>query len=247
MKTVGIIGGIGPESTVEYYRLFIALFRQKVKDGSYPHILINSIDMKKMLDLVGKSDMKGLTSFLLAELQSLANAGARLGALASNTPHAVFDELREASPIPLVSIVETVCHRAKKLGLKRLGLLGTRFTMQGKFYQGVFSANGMDLVVPQPADLYYVHDKYMEELVAGVYLESTRERFFGIIEGMRKRDGIEGLILGGTELPPLFRDAQPGLPLLDTTRLHVERLVDMCLLEPRNLRMKRLVMTKTRK
>jgi aspartate racemase len=229
MKTAGIIGGIGPESTVEYYRLFIALYRQRVKDGSYPPIVINSIDMKRMLDLIGRGELKALTAMLSDEIKKLADAGAQLGALASNTPHAVFDELSKASPIPLVSIVDAACGRAKELGLKRLGLLGTRFTMQGKFYTDVFSADGMDLVIPTPAEQDYVHEKYMGELVMGAVLPETRKRFLNIVDGMKNRDGIRGLILGGTELPPLLRDSDLGIPVLDTTCLHVERILELCL------------------
>ncbi|MEW5869831.1 MAG: aspartate/glutamate racemase family protein [Chloroflexota bacterium] len=131
MKTVGIVGGIGPESTIEYYRQIIALYRQQRRDGSYPRILINSIDMKKMLDLIGAGNLAGVTGYLLEEIQKLARAGADFGALASNTPHLVFDELRRLSPIPLISIVEAACQKAAGLGLRRVGLYGTRFTMQG--------------------------------------------------------------------------------------------------------------------
>jgi aspartate racemase len=140
MKTLGIVGGIGPESTIEYYRQIIASYRQRKHDGSYPLIIINSIDMKKMLDLIGANELARLTDYLLREVQKLAKAGADLGLLASNSPHIVFDGLSRQSPIPLLSIVEAACEETKKLGMKRVGLLGTRFSMQGRFYPDVFSA-----------------------------------------------------------------------------------------------------------
>src|SRR4030042_2040399 len=102
MKTVGIIGGIGPESTIEYYRLIIASYRQQKRDGSYPPLLINSIDMKKMLDLIGINELKAVTGYLLEEVRKLAQAGADFGALASNTLHLVFDALIRHSPLPLI-------------------------------------------------------------------------------------------------------------------------------------------------
>src|SRR4030042_4584024 len=138
MKTLGIIGGIGPESTIEYYRQLIASYRQRKQDGSSPLIIINSINMKKMLDLIEANELVRLTDYLLREVQKLAKEGADLGLLSSNTPHIVFDELSRQSPIPLLSIVEAACEATKKLGLKRVGLLGTSFTIQARFYPDTF-------------------------------------------------------------------------------------------------------------
>src|SRR5512137_420591 len=168
MKTVGIIGGIGPESTIEYYRQIIASYRQRQRDGSYPSLLINSIDMKKMLDLIGANELAAVTQYLLGEVQKLAQAGADFGALASNTPHLVFEALNRQSPIPLISIVETACDAAQALGLRRTGLFGTRFTMRGRFYADVFSRERIALVTPSPDEQTYIHNKYMGELVNGV-------------------------------------------------------------------------------
>src|SRR5207244_3306054 len=122
MKTLGIVGGIAPESTVEYYRLLIASYRRLKPDGSYPSLIINSIDLQKMLGMISANELAAVTEYLLTELKRLAQAGADFGLLASNTPHIVFDEVQRQSPIPLVSIVESACHAAKKLGLKKVGL-----------------------------------------------------------------------------------------------------------------------------
>jgi aspartate racemase len=226
MKSIGMIGGIGPESTIDYYRLFIAAYQERKPDGSYPPLLINSIDMSKMLDLVGAGDLAGLADYLLEEIGRLARAGATLGLLASNTPHIVFDDLQRVSPIPLLSIVETACQAATEQQLKRVGLFGTRFTMQGGFYQQVFEREGIGLIVPEAAEQEYIHTCYMTELVKGVFREEARERFVAIARRLREQQTIEGLILGGTELPLLLRDATGvDIPMLDTARLHVERAV----------------------
>ena len=227
MKTVGIIGGIGPESTVEYYRCIISSYREQKQDGGYPRIIINSIDMKKMLDLIGDSHLPEAAAYLLEEVRKLALAGADFGLLASNTPHIVFDDLRLRSPIPLISIVEVTCQACKKLGLKRAGLFGTRFTMQGRFYADVFDREGIALVVPAPEEQAYIHQKYMGELVQGVILPETREGLLAIVARLKRQEGIDSLILGGTELPLILRDAgNQGIPFLDTTRLHVEAAVE---------------------
>src|SRR5215510_1822650 len=124
MKTAGIIGGIGPESTLEYYRLIVALYRERNPNGSYPRLVINSIDLQTMRKLIEANNLPDLTEFLLGEIRKLADAGADFGALSANTPHLVFDALRRRSPIPLISIVEVTCETAKARGLKRLGLFG---------------------------------------------------------------------------------------------------------------------------
>jgi aspartate racemase len=227
MKTLGIVGGIAPESTVDYYRQIIALYRgQRTDGGGYPHILINSIDLKKMLDLIGAGNLPEVTEYLVAAVVKLAAAGANFGLFASNTPHLVFEGIRRQSPIPLVSIVEVTCEAALALGLRKVGLLGTRFTMQGGFYPKVFSAHGIEVIVPRPDEQDYVHNRYMDELVQGVYRAETREQVLAIAKRLRSHEGIQGLILGGTELPLLFRDGvQAGIPMLDTTKIHVERAV----------------------
>ncbi len=227
-KTVGIIGGIAPASTIEYYRAIIGLYRARTRDGTYPPIVINSIDLKRVLDLVGAQKLAELVEYLLDELTRLARAGADLGLLASNTPHIVFDELRRRSPIPLISIVEATCRAAQALGLKKVGLFGTRFTMQARFYPDVFSRAGITLVTPNPDDQDYIHGTYMSELVEGIVRDETRERLLAVADEMTEREGIQGLILGGTELPLILGSvSNRAIPYLDTTRIHVEEVVTL--------------------
>ena len=226
MGVVGIIGGIGPESTIEYYRLIVASHLERAGDGGYPRILINSVDMKKMLDLIGDHRLDEVTDYLAAEVERLSAAGADFALLASNTPHIVFDRIREAASLPLISIVEAACEEALSRGLERVGLFGTRFTMQGGFYQEVFSARGLEVVVPGEADQAYIHEKYMAELVRGIFREETRNGLLEIARGMVERERIEGLILGGTELPLILKeDDAVEVPFLDTTRIHVESVM----------------------
>ena len=224
-KLIGIIGGIGPEATIDYYRLFISIYREHRQEG-YPPVLINSIDLAKALKLVSSNDLSGLAAYLLGEIHRLARAGATHALLASNTPHIVFDEIEAASPIPLISIVETACRAAVERKLKRVGLFGTRFTMQGGFYQKVFARESIAIAIPEAADQKFIHDTYLNELVNGIVKPETRERYIAIARKMKSEQGIEALILGGTELPLLLRGAiDIGVMLLDTAHLHVERAV----------------------
>jgi aspartate racemase len=226
MKTLGIVGGIGPESTIDYYRLIVASYRTLRPDGSYPPVIINSIDMTKMLSLIGANQMKEVTDYLVGEVNKLSRAGAEFGLLAANTPHIVFDEIRSRSKIPLISIVEAACQAAKAKEIIRAGLFGTRFTMQGSFYPDVFSKRGIQIVLPDEPDQDYIHDKYMHELVHGRFLDETRQHLLDILDRMIDGQHIQGLILGGTELPLILRaESHRGIPLLDTTRIHVDRAV----------------------
>ena len=226
MKTLGIIGGIGPESTIDYYRQIVAAYRARKPDGSFPPIIINSIDMTKMLAQIGANQMTDVTAYLVGEVNKLARAGAEFGLLAANTPHIVFDEIREAARIPLISIVEATCEAARARNIVRAGLFGTRFTMQGSFYPNVFAKRGLQIITPEEPEQDYIHDKYMHELVHGVFADETRRGLLAIVDRLIDQQQIQGLILGGTELPLILRDEQyRGIPFLDTTRIHVERAV----------------------
>jgi len=230
MKTAGIIGGIGPESTTEYYRGIIKSYREQRSDGTFPSIIINSIDNRSMLDLIAAHKLPEVTEYLAGEIERLAQAGAEFGALAANTPHIVFEELQRQSRIPLISIVEITCQAAGSRGLKRAGLFGTQFTMEGCFYPDIFRGAWIDLVIPTPGERSYIHDIYMSELLNGIFLSETRLNLLAIANRMKAQEGIEALILGGTELPLILRqETDTGVPFLDTTGLHVEAIVSQLL------------------
>ena len=227
MKLLGIIGGLGPESTVEYYQNIIALYRERQDDGSYPEFIINSVDLKKGLDFMAESNLTGMADYLLEEIGKLARADANFGLISANTPHIVFDELAPKSPIPLISIVEATCAAAKARGLKKLALFGTRFTMQGTFYPKVFSHEGIGLVMPDTKEQDYLHDKYLNELVPGKFLAETRAGLLAIVDRMKAKSNIDGVILAGTELPLILRESShKGVPFLDTTKIHCQAAVE---------------------
>ena len=226
MKTLGIIGGLGPESTIDYYQKIIALYRGRTGDGSYPQFIINSINLKKGLDFMAANNLAGMADYLLEGIAKLARAGADFGLIAANTPHIVFDDVAPKSPILLISIVEATCAAAKTRKLKRLALFGTRYTMQATFYPKVFSREGIELLVPEPSDQDYIHDKYMNELVPGKFLPETRAGLLAIVDRMKAKSDIDGVILAGTELPLILRDPDHnGIAFLNTTKIHCEAAV----------------------
>jgi len=226
MKTLGLIGGTGPESTIDYYRLLTALYREKA-DGASPPIIINSVDLQRMIAWMGANELDKVTDYLVGEFEKLEKAGVDFAALTANTPHIVFDELKQRVRLPLISIVEAACERAQKLGFKSVGLFGTRYTMQAPFYPGVFSRTDIKLVTPNTEEQDYIHEKYFGELLKDTFLPETRTKFLAIADEMKARDGVEAIILGGTEIPLLLRtEEHNGIQLLDTTRIHVDRLIE---------------------
>jgi aspartate racemase len=227
MKIIGMIGGIGPESTIDYYRRLLDGAQERNPGGPALHIVINSIDLQKGLDLLGRNQLNELTEYIVPEVMRLHGAGVDFGFLAANSPHIVFGDIARRSPIPLVSIVEATCAEAKARGFKKLGLFGTRFTMHGRFYPDVFTREGVELAVPTADEQDYIHDKYINELIPGKFLPETRDGLLAIATRMKNENGIQALVLGGTELPLILTDSSLlGIPFLDTTQIHVNAILE---------------------
>ena len=224
MRTVGLIGGLGPESTIDYYRRINATWQQE-DPHSAPSVIIDSLDFQLALHLV-QTDLPALTEYLLASLRRLAGAGVDFAVMTANTPHIVFDDLAARSPVPLLSIVEVCADEARCRGLTRLALLGTRFTMEATFYAEVCGRYGITVVSPNDEDLAWVHERYMGQLLQGEFRDDTRQQFISLVERLGDGERIDGVILGGTELTLLLSTPEvAGVPALDTTGLHVAAIV----------------------
>lgn len=225
VKTLGLVGGIGPESTIAYYRAILAAARD-IASASQPPVLINSIDVNRVLSLVEANQLAVLTDYLVEAVDRLAKAMADVVLIAANTPHIVFNDVRARSPVPMVSIVEATRDVVNDMGIHRVGLFGTRFTMQGRFYPEVFSIAGIDVIPPRGDEQAYIHDRYVNELLNGKFLASTREGLLRLVDAQRARDHIEAVVLAGTELPLVLTDlTEASIPLLDTTHIHVNAAV----------------------
>ncbi len=227
MKTAGMIGGLGPESSIDYYRSILARYRARKLGAGYPHLLINSLDVDKGIAMLDGGRLDELADYLAGGVESLARAGADFGFMAANTPHIVFEEVQRRSAIPLLSIVRATSARAKALGLRKVGLFGTGFTMRANFYGDEFQRWGIALVRPNESEREFIHNKYIGELLNNQFLPETRTEMVRIAQRMRAEDGVEAIVLAGTELPLLLRDfGDSGVEFLDTTVIHVEAVVD---------------------
>jgi aspartate racemase len=227
MKTLGILGGLGPESTLDYYPTIIRLYRERVSDDTYPEFFINSIDLNKVRGPVTANDLPRLANNLLPEIEKLARAGADFGLIAANTPHIAFDLIAPRAAIPLISIVEATCAAAKDRQLKRVALFGTRFTMNGEFFAKPFARENIEIIRPDPADQDFIHDKYMNELLLGKFLPETKAGLLAVVDRLCAKTQLDAVILAGTELPLILREpAHNGIPFLNTTVIHCEAAVN---------------------
>jgi aspartate racemase len=229
MKTIGIIGGIGPESTVDYYKEIIAAFNTKYAALAYPEIIVYSANLNELMGIVQSKNWPLLSEWLLEKIAALQRAGAEFAAIASNTPHIVFDKIKLKSPIPLLSIVEATCNQANDMRLKNIGLIGTQLTMTEDFYKQPFAAKGMSVVVPSDADQQFIHHKLFSEIELGIFKESTKAELLAIVKRMVDKDKIDSLILGCTELPLILTESKFDIPFLNTTAIHCDKIVSYCI------------------
>lgn len=224
MATVGLVGGLGPESTIDYYRRILDAW-QRDDPSTAPSIVIDSLDVLRALDLVARD--RGAHRVPACLPVPPCARRRRLVAMTANTPHIVFDALAAQSPVPLVSIVEVCAEGARRRALRRVALLGTRFTMEAPFYPEVCARFGVAVVTPREAERRWIHERYIGELLRGEFRDDTRAEFVALVRRLRDEDRAEGIILGGTELPLLLpTPAIADLPALDTTALHVAAIVE---------------------
>ena len=225
MKKLGLIGGTGPESTLEYYRQIEYGVREKT--GRFPNLVIESLSVFDVLRFCAEKDDAGLAAYLLGGFQCLHDAGADFACLTGITPHIVFDQLSERAPLPLVSIVDTACERAVERGYSKIALLGTYPTMTGTFFQKPFAARGIRVVTPSEAEMRYIGEKIETELELARIVPETQRNLRGIADRLAAEEQAQAIVLGCTELPLILNDSLTAVPCLDVMRIHIEKLISM--------------------
>jgi aspartate racemase len=220
-KTIGILGGMSPESTVAYYEYITRTYTERFGDYGYPEILIYSVSFQTYVDWPRQDRWDLVAEGLREAARTLEVAGADLILIATNTMHIVFDEVEASVNVPMLSLLDAVGEAIRRRNIDVVGLLGTAFTMEKPFYNQGLAAKGIGVLVPDPADRKLVNDVIYDELVAGQIRDASRDTFMRIINDLMER-GAEGVILGCTEIPLLVREADVGVPLFDTTEIHAE-------------------------
>jgi len=230
MKRIGLIGGLGPESTLEYYRGITEIFREKYGNHQNPEMVIYSVNLGDILKLQEAEKYDALINIFVDIIDKLRKAGADFAAITANTPHYIFPQISKASVLPLISIVEATCRETLNRGYQRPGLFGTGFTMKGTFYQEVFDRYNLSLVLPSQKEKEFLHEKIFTEIELGIFKPETHDALVNIIKRMVIADRIDSLILGCTEFPLILTGSEyAGIPMLNTTAIHTRAIVDYCL------------------
>lgn len=227
MKKLGLIGGTGPESTIEYYKGIEYGVQRRAGRNFFPNLTIESLSVFDVLDFCARKDYEGLTAYLLRGVRNLAAAGAECAALTGITPHIVFGELQKVSPIPLVSMVDTAADYAAAQGFGKVCLLGTLPTMEGAFFQDAFAERGIEVVTPFAGERKFIGKKIEGELELGRVVPQTQQAFREIAERVIRQERVEAIVLGCTELPLIFAGVQLPVPYIDVMQVHIDALVDV--------------------
>jgi aspartate racemase len=232
MKTIGLIGGMSWESTVSYYRFINEAVKARLGGLHSAKCVLYSVDFAEIEALQSAGRWEGATQFLVAAARSVEAAGADLVLLCTNTMHKVADALQASLRIPLLHIADATGEAVRRAGLRRVGLLGTRFTMEEAFYRGRLAQQcGLEVVVPEPPDREEVHRVIYDEQCFGKIQPESKVYVGGVMEQLVQA-GAEGVVLGCTELGLLIEDGDTHVPLFDTTRIHALAAVDSAATEP---------------
>jgi len=228
MKKIGIIGGLGPESTIDYYKGIYHAFKESYEETGFPEIVIESLNLKEFTSFAERNEWDKIANFITEACNRLYDSGAQFGAIASNTPHKVFDKIQSKTKLPLISIVEATFEYSKGKNFRRLGLLGTKFTMESQFYQNVFEKANIRLYVPTREEQDYIQEKLLTEIEFSIIKEKTKKKFVNIVKRIKSECEIEGLILGCTELPLIIEERDIGIEYINTTQIHINSIVNYC-------------------
>ncbi|MEX2032450.1 MAG: aspartate/glutamate racemase family protein [Dehalococcoidia bacterium] len=231
MKTIGIIGGMSWESSAEYYRLINQAVARRLGGFHSARTLMVSVDFAEVEALQTRGHWDAAGALLAEAAAVLERGGADCVVLATNTMHRVAPAIEAATAIPLLHIADATAEAVREAGLSRVGLLGTRYTMEQDFYRGRLESNyGLEVVVPDEPDRTMVHDVIFDELVLGTIRDESREAYRAVMTRLVER-GAQAVILGCTEIGLLIGPGDASTPLFDTTRLHAERAVEWALAE----------------
>lgn len=224
-KKIGLLGGVSYESTIQYYDNLMQLYYAKYKDYYFPELVIYSMDFQKFTDMENEDRMDDYREYILESVNALKASGVDFVAMTANSPHSVYEDIAPLAPVPMISIVDSVADYAIAQGMKKLLLTGIKYTMNKTFYQEGLSKRGIEVIVPSDEEKDEINNIIFDELCIGIFKDSTRERFKGII-GQYDTDGV---ILGCTELPMLLKQENTDIPLISSVDVHCRSILEYTL------------------
>ncbi len=219
MKTIGLIGGVSWVSTIEYYKLINELVNQRLGDGNFARCMIHSMNFADIKRNQQNNDHRANYEMILDACRNMKDGGARAIVLCANTMHMMAEELEETLGLPVIHIAKATANAIAAAQVKKVGLLGTKFTMEMDFFKDKLKEQHIECLIPDEADREYIHQSIANELGLGLFLESTRERYKAIIQKLEAQ-GCEGIILGCTEIPILIKQSDCSALTFDTTFIH---------------------------
>jgi aspartate racemase len=228
MKTIGIIGGLTWYSTVEYYKLLNELVNERLGGAHAAKIILHSVDFAEIKVLTEQQDWKSIAEIICKVAKGVELAGADCLLIGANTMHNIADEVEAAINIPLLHIAEATAAVIKNKGLKKVALLGTKYTMQMDFYKLKLAAKNIETIIPGATDIEFINNSIYSEFSKGIFLPETKQQYLRIIEGLIQQ-GAEGFILGCTEIPILIKQEDCRVPVFDTGLIHATAAVDFAL------------------
>jgi len=227
MKKFGLVGGIGPASTLDYYKGITEGYRARVGgENNYPPLIIDSLNLAEVYDLVANKQWGPFADRFVASIGNLAAGGAEFAAMAANTAHIVFDEVQRRVALPLISIVEETCRAAGARRCRSVVIFGTAFTMSSGLYTDAFARYGIAAAVPTAEEQKVIHGIIFPHLQEGIVLPEEKRAILAIARRMIAAHGADALVLGCTELPLIIKEGDLDVPILDTTQIHIDAILD---------------------
>ncbi|MEA4926995.1 MAG: amino acid racemase [Syntrophomonadaceae bacterium] len=227
MKKVGLVGGLGPASTIDYYREIVEIYRKEKGDDNYPAIVIDSINMGELVRGIESQNFNDVARQLLNSVANLAQAGASFAAIASNSPHVVWDLIKDRASIPLISIVDATCDRIIRQNYNKVLIFATKFTMKNGLYSTALSKRNINWVLPNEEDIEILGNIIYPNLENGIVIEQDKQKMVGIAEKYIKQHGADSILLGCTEIPLMIKPGDVSVPVINTTEIHIEKICAM--------------------
>lgn len=225
MKTIGLIGGMSWESSIEYYRIINKTVKEKLGGLHSAKSIMYSVDFGVIEVLLRLENWNELTYTLTEIAMKLEKAGAEMILICTNTMHKMADDIEKKISIPLLHIADAAAEKVKEKGLNKIGLLGTKFTMEEDFYKARMNQKyGLNVIIPESEDRKLINEVIFDELCVGVVNDSSKKKYLEIIQSLIK-EGAEGIVLGCTEIPLLIKQEDVEVPIFDTTEIHAKKAV----------------------
>ena len=227
MKKLGIVGGLGPASTIDYYREIIENYRKVKGDDNYPEIVIDSINMGKLVTEIEANNLNSVANQLLNSISNLEKAGANFAAIASNSPHIAWDLIKDKTPIPIISIIDAVCDYIAHQNYYKVLIFATKFTMKNGLYSNALTNRNIDWILPNENDIETLGDIIYPNLENGIVIKEDKERMIGIAEKYIGQHGADSILLGCTEIPLMIKSNDVSVPVINSTEIHIDKISEI--------------------